>query len=63
MPVLVIKTTEEPAVPSRVVQCSKCGEDCWESLETGDKNDELVILLEGKLSYTCVDCFFRNIPG
>lgn len=46
----------EAYVPSRVVQCGRCGADCWLSEETGDATIETARRVAGAVIFTCRPC-------
>jgi hypothetical protein len=56
VPVLVIRCTEKPAVPSHVVVCAVCGADCWLSDYSGAATMRLAEQL-GSPEIVCEPCF------
>ena len=58
MPVIVVRVADMPTsvVPSRVVQCTGCGADCWLSLATGDSTLALSAHLSGDHRIWCAQC-------
>ena len=57
MAAVVMRCDEgEPYVPSRVVQCARCGADCWLSEKTGDSTLALASAT-GDAEINCMPCF------
>lgn len=56
--VLVVRCTTEPAVPSTVVTCAVCREDCWLSVRTGPSTVALARSLSenGEIFIMCTAC-------
>lgn len=63
VPVLVARVSDgEAAVPSRVVSCALCGEDCWLSIYSGDST--LALAAEhGRPVITCMRCMERVVSA
>lgn len=62
--VLVMRCDEGPAwVPSRVVQCSCCGDDCWLSKKTGDSTVAASLATSGEALFCCHPCLERALAG
>lgn len=53
--ILVSRCTEPEAVPSNVVQCSICGEDCWLSKYSGQSTIALA-KSTGDDRFVCSEC-------
>jgi hypothetical protein len=66
MAALVMRCDEGPAaVPSRVVNCARCGADCWLSLYSGEQTLTLA-RLTGDPEINCGPCFDARLnkrPG
>lgn len=63
MAALVMRCDEGEAwVPSRVVQCSRCGADCWLSLYSGDSTLALAAAT-GDPEINCGPCFEARLAG
>lgn len=56
VPILVVRCTTEAAVPSRIVKCEWCNEDCWLSDYSGDSTIALAESM-GTAAFTCSQCF------
>jgi hypothetical protein len=63
MAALVMRCDEGDAhVPSRVVQCTRCGADCWLSLKTGDATLRLAAET-GDPRILCNPCLLPALAG
>lgn len=63
--ILVMRVDQGPAhVPSRVVQCSSCGADCWLSRYSGPSTIALAAAA-GDASFCCTQCLdvFAQLLG
>lgn len=61
MAALVMRCDSGPAyVPSRVVQCARCGADCWLSEYSGDSTLALA-RATGDPEINCEPCFMERV--
>lgn len=60
MPVICVRASHEPAVPSNIVTCERCGSDCWISKESGQRS-LLTAMALGQPGVLCESCWQEEV--